>query len=395
MAYREIAARVAAFMLVAIVASGTAVAAAVEPRVAMNDDDKNLAEIIVARDMLAERYPDSFGGIWIDADGVTTRIAMHGNDVAGAREMARHLLTRSPSTVAAADFSLSELHAVYEELVATAGQSMRIGEVDVASIGVNVQANRVEMIVIESPGKAVETLASQLHPSVAVTTTEERSVGNCANSNCPNPLKAGLKGYRSSSFACMMGFIMQSGSNYYWATAGHCNSGASGWRAPTETWQHPAGTNRGAVAYHGWYNNSSADISLVAISASQRSNKLCIYPTCSVSSITSRQATQNEVAGQSACAARQDGISCGALHSWPYTISICKAGGSDCRTIRELRRSSIITLPGDSGGPVYRSSNTQAVGSVSARYPGTSNTVYSQMHVFEGQSGTNVKITSD
>jgi hypothetical protein len=383
-----------AAIIVALASGNVAIATTTESGL-LNDDDRNLAEIVQLKDELAKRFPDSFGGVWIGDDGRTTHIGMLPSSAQSSSEIANRMLTRAPFVVVESEYSFEELHRVYEELVSQAGEGLRLNGVAIASVGVDVQANRVAMVVIaEGDGKLAE-MASELPPSVSVTTTDGRTVGTCANSNCANPLKAGLKGYRNGSFACMMGYVMRSGSNYYWATAGHCNSGAAGWRTPSETWQHPAGTSRGAVSYHGWFSNSSADISLVSISASQRSNKLCVYATCSLSSITSRQATQSEVAGQAVCAARQDGISCGTLHSWPHTIGICKPGGTDCRTIRDLRRSTIITAPGDSGGPVYRNSGAQAVGSVSAPYPGTSNTVYSHMHVFETQSGAYVKTDSN
>jgi hypothetical protein len=264
-----------------------------------------------------------------------------------------------------------------------------LGGVPIAAIGVDLSNNRVELALVGADAEQIKGLAA-FHPAVWIRSVEAPAVGHCANSNCANPLKAGLKGYKSGSFACMTGFIVSKGGIYYWATAGHCNSGATGWRTPSEAWQHPAGTVRGSIAYHGWFNNSKVDVSLIQIATSQASNKLCIGGSiCSIVSITSNESpVSGEVIGQSVSVNRQNGQSTGTLHSYPYTLNVCKSDGT-CRTITELRRASFPSLPGDSGAPVY--SGAQAIGSLSAPYPGTSHTVYSHVGYLESQAGVAVK----
>lgn len=360
-----------------------------------NADPAHLAQVGAVRTILEQEMPDAFGGIWIEDDEATTTVATTASGLDRTTEIARTMLTLAPMRVIIVRFSARELRDTYDDLLEASRDGFRLGTVPLASLGLNLRENRVELVTNLSTSDSLEALRATLPSSVLVMVSDRPAEGRCGQSNCPDPLKAGLRGYRNGSFACMMGFIVQKSTKYYWGTAGHCADGTAGWRSPTETWQHPAGTNRGAVAYQGWYNYSMVDVALAEIPSLQRSNRLCRgNTTCSIRYITSRQSTSNgETLGQSICVQTQTGENCGSLHSFPYTVSVCKGSSADCRIITELRRGAISTDFGDSGGPVYFSQ--QAIGSVSANYPGSWHTLYSHVHALEIQAGVNVKVNSN
>lgn len=395
---RRLVRRVVALGTALALASGsTSLAGLPSPGPWLNGDKANLDEVGNAQGLLQRLVPEVLGGIWIDSNGTTVIAAVRGDKrVADAVE---GQLTIGPVKFISVDWSEDELEEVAATVAESAGPNLVLDGVQVAAIEPDVMQNRVNLVLVDQSAAALARISGRMHPAANVSTVNASTTGDaCHNSgNCPDPLKAGLKGYRSSSFACMTGFQFVKNSTYYWATAGHCNSasGTIGWRTPTETWQHPAGTDRGGVAYMGWYSNSPADMALIQISSLQRSNQLCIGTTCAnIRSITSREVADSsgEVIGQSLCVQRQTGQNCGTLVSRNLTISICQPGSGICRTITKLRRSTMLTYPGDSGAPVYYSS--EAIGGISGDYPATDDATYSHVYYLEQSSGALVKTTN-
>jgi hypothetical protein len=252
---------------------------------------------------------------------------------------------------------------------------------ELAAIETDIRNNRLNVVLVGLANVvATDSLKERFGSSVSVSFVPSRTTGNActSNANCGNPLKAGLKLFKNGLFACMSSFVMKSVVNtYFLGTAGHCSNVGN-------VYQHPNGDAIGSVTHQGWTNNSPVDVSLIGISAGQRSNKLCAGVNCSIVSIRSREdpSLGQEFIGQMTCVARQNSTACGYLQSTNNTISICRPDGT-CKTITNLRKASFSTIPGDSGAPVY--SLPRAIGVVSASYPGQpANSVYSHIIHVEG-----------
>lgn len=327
---------------------------------------------------LRRNHSEIFGGLWVDDSGRPNE-AVVGDSSGVAREA--QLAGLANANFVPVDASERQLEDLHSKVVAEAGANLTIGGVPLAAVETDIINNRVNVVVVTSRADDLESISTRFGHGVQVTAVAERADGTaCPNSNCPNPLKGGLKLYRSSSFACMSGFVFRWNSNYYLSTAGHCSTVG-------DVYQHPAGVNRGSVTHQGWVNNSPTDTSLFLISSSQKGNLVCapLAGNCSNHTVTSREnpALGQEVIGESTCVSKQTGIDCGTLVSTNSTISICKPGTSDCRTIIQFRRStSMLISPGDSGAAVY--SNHNAIGTVSANYPGSTDTIYSHVINTEG-----------
>jgi len=305
---------------------------------------------------LKASHDAAFGGIWIADDGSPV-IAVVGDGVA-IRAAARGALPVEPDfrSVLWTESQLEELH---ERVRIDSGPDARLGSAKVSTIATDLISNRVVVTLLNGSSTELREVEDRYGPAVAAVSSNVPIVGSCSNANCPNPLKAGLKLYQNSTFWCMGGFIFQAtGPTYYGSTAGHCSSIGN-------TYQHPAGTNRGSDSHQGWVNNSVADVSLFPIAAAQKSNKLCRgSTTCTVISMTSREDTSQEIVGQALCNQRQSGDQClGTLQNKNVSVQVCQ-GSSPCYWMLQQRQSSMFALPGDSGGPVWYIN--RAIGMVSS-----------------------------
>jgi hypothetical protein len=247
---------------------------------------------------------------------------------------------------------------------------------------VNVLA--LESLGIADPASILEPLLGE---AVHVVAVSKRAAGAaCAgNHNCPSPLKAGLRLYKSGTFACMSAFVMRWTTQYYLSTAGHCTNIGN-------VWQHPAGSSIGSATHQGWVANSTADVALIEIAPSQKGNQLCVFTYCSIITVTSREnpSLGQELIGESTCVAKQSSAACGHLISNNVTLNVCRTDGV-CRVITFLRRTDVPVIPGDSGAPVYNSS--RALGVISASYPGSTDSVYSHIINVEAKFGMATQLT--
>lgn len=287
------------------------------------------------------------------------------------------------------DSSERELEALHASIVKAAGEAFQIGHVQVAAVETDIVNNRVNLVAVRANSEDLAVLEGRFGPDVNATSVDARTSGSaCPNSNCPNALKGGLKLYRNGSYACMSGFVFRWNTNFYLSTAGHCSTVG-------DTYQHPSGTNRGSVTHQGWEDNSPTDTSLFAISSSQKSNVICTLAggNCSSKSITSREnpGAGQEIIGQTTCATLMTVVSCGSLVSVNNTISICKGQTTNCRIITSFRRTTVVTQFGDSGAAVY--TGNEALGTISASYPGSSNSIYSHVINTEGYFLVSVQLT--
>jgi len=335
--------------------------------------------------LLYAQEPASFGGVWVDSAGTPT-IAVAGDSHPILDDAIRDLSV-TPRVVQV-KYSEAELNVLHDQLRTHEKRELAVGGSQLVQIATDIVNNRVVASVVGPTDTLVEWVDETYGDAVVVVPVGEPIMATaCTNSNCPSPLKAGLKVYNGGAFWCMGGFIMRTtGPKYWWSTAGHCTSGASGWHSPTETLQHPAGTNRGSVTYQGWFENSTADVALFQISSTQKSNILCRAVTCSLSNITSREDGSFDVVGQSIRWQRQTGYSAGTLTNRNVSVQVCKPGGP-CRWLLWQRTTTAVSSPGDSGGPVFSPSNTMAIGFISTTHS------YSHISSLEVQASVQTQLT--
>jgi len=330
--------------------------------------------------------PDSFAGAWFDQAGQAVVALKRG----AKQEGSLSLITESgvDPVIEWVSYAEAELENIHRQL------ALEFNEKRLAGLETDVINNRVNIFVLPTATSGdTDAIRAKFGPAVHIQVVDGQATGNaCPNSNCPNPLKAGLRLYRSGTFVCMSGFVMRSITNaYYLSTAGHCSSIG-------DTYQHPSGVNRGSVSHQGWADYSPADVSLFPISSTQKSNRLCSVPSsgadCIVLSMTTREnpSIGQEVIGQRVCIARQTSNPCGSLISTNNTIGVCKPGGSECRIITNMRRASVAGAPGDSGAPVYYSS--KAIGFYSTQHPAyPSDMVYSHVIHTEARFSMSIQIS--
>jgi hypothetical protein len=319
-----------------------------------------VSELAPLQFALRSKHSDSFGGLWIDASGRPT-IALAASDPAAVDLISQSALSVAPIVVSAL-YSEAELEYIHATINKAASDQLSLGDTNVAAIETDIVNNRVNVVAVDASAAQLHEIEARFGPGVKASSTSALATGNaCTKSNCPNPLKGGLRLYQHSTFWCMSGFVMFYSSAYWLSTAGHCSTIG-------DTYQHPSGSNIGNVSGQGWVNNSAADASIIRISASQASNYYLIDNTGYMLRVTSVEnpAAGEEVVGEDACVARQTTNQCGTLKSVNNTVYICE--GSTCRRILWLRRASVTTVGGDSGAPVTVAG--KAMGIISASYPG-------------------------
>lgn len=338
---------------------------------------------------LRQDHAKAFGGLWIDGAGVPV-VAVIGEDSGVKNAVLGSSLAVSPRFVSV-DSSEIDLETLHSQIVSATVEGFRLGAVELAAVETDIINNRVNVVAVGATEEQLTQIRARFGHEVATSSVAERSVGlACNNTNCPNPLKAGLKLYRpgSPTFACMSGFVYRWNSSYYLSTAGHCSTLG-------DTYQHPSGTTRGSVSHQGWVSNSPADVSLFPIASSQKSNQICAATngTCVITSVTQREnpALGQEVIGESVCGARQTTATCGTLVSVNTTICVSQFSGGPCNNMTYLRRATFAVAPGDSGGAVYAFG--WAMGHISTAYPGTTNAMYSHVINVEGYFQMVVQLT--
>jgi len=336
---------------------------------------------------LRVEHASEFGGLWVEGDG-TVVIAIVGAGL-GVRSLASAALPIEPRYVTVAR-SEAELLQAHDAVAESAGEGLFIDGIQISSITTDIVSNQVIVAVVDATADQLLRLRAQFNDGVAVTSVlEPVSAHACTVSNCPSPLKAGLKLYRAGAFACMSGFVFWTVvPKYYLSTAGHCTNSAGGWYDTGQSWQHPAGVARGTVRYGGWYNGSSADVALIEIVASQKGNVLCYgTSTCGLRSITAAEVAGSDYVGEWVCGQTQAGVTCDNILHTDVTANVCIPGTTNCRTIYDLRRVDFTTQGGDSGGPIYYLN--EAIGVISSGASG--DTFYSHVDLLHYQAAVLVR----
>lgn len=227
------------------------------------------------------------------------------------------------------------------------------------------------------------------HDRVRVLTSGDVQADVCTRSNCGPPWRGGLKIVKVGNFSCTSGFVVRKnlaggGHTYGLWTAGHC--GTASWRQGSTS-----GVLIGTTSENHFVNNSTADVQVIPINASNKTNTI-IDDTAGCNPCTLRgftgsaqQAGNADEFGDVVCSnGYVTGKSCGTIASidvdaFPYLGN----------NLFNQRRATYGRNAGDSGGPVYTTVGSKAAGSHvhflqigSTKYP-----IYS--HVFEMSVRTN------
>ncbi|WP_100334082.1 S1 family peptidase [Bacillus alkalisoli] len=176
------------------------------------------------------------------------------------------------------------------------------------------------------------------------------------------PLQAGIAIDGGSCTGAFSAWGYVNGSvQYYYLTAGHCGHQ---WKSVTQ-----GGGTIGQMAK--FANSDSVDAAAIAISSSNKSNKLYGSSSRSIS-ITSYQASSDDYVGQAVCfAGIESNIKCGTIRNANWS------GFFGLSYYFNMVQMSVAPVPGDSGGPVYYSG--QARGIVKGYSNGGTYGVYSQI----------------
>lgn len=234
---------------------------------------------------------------------------------------------------------------------------------DLASIGVNVERNRVEVGVLPGRETSMRSRLAGFADRVEVLEAERISHADCtAQNDCHPPLKGGLDIWRASDGGhCSSGFVYQNASHStgglkgkILTTAGHCslNPGAVG-----ETWRHgvPA-ENIGAVYQNMYSSGTEAEVMFIDISNSWGSNDV-YRPALTIQNITSRECANEisgsgcEMTGETICrSGRSTGYKCGTLQS----INISLLNPEGLTRLHNRTVSPNNSTGGDSGAATFR-----------------------------------------
>lgn len=208
-------------------------------------------------------------------------------------------------------------------------------------------ASAVESLEIAGTSWAVDERTGKLRVLADTTVTDadlarlrratERSAGAATLERLDGRLRtllAGGDGIYTGGWRCSAGVNVQSGSTYYFVTAGHCTEGASTWYADSAMT-----TAIGATAGTSFPGN---DFGVV-----RYSNPAVPHPgTIGTVDVTG---TATAYVGQSVCRrGSATGVHCGRVTAVNATVNY--GGGT---IVSGLIQTNICAEPGDSGGPLY------------------------------------------
>jgi hypothetical protein len=278
----------------------------------------------------------------------------------------------------------------------------RVGASQVASVAIDVPNGAVDVTLTSCD---VTALAAISHLAggirVGIHTEEMPHVLGVQNYRDSPPFKGGqsIESYLVQLgfvYQCTSGFVVQKGSlptQYYVLTAGHCGGG---WNTTGSAWDQ-AGFAMGQMTNNNYHNNTSADASLISISATPSNYVFADgCTTCGPDfqySMNSQQAQDADNIGDVVCLSGSGvgsrGISCGSLQAKNVTGTFSDPdvpGGQT--TINWLRQTNIIAHPGDSGGSIFNHLKGIALGTCTA---GNSTTMWYN-HIFDDTNGFGVTV---
>jgi hypothetical protein len=229
-----------------------------------------------------------------------------------------------------------------------------------ATVREDLNTNSVVVSVVGDTSTVAALNASVSDPIVTFESVAAPSTPTaCTQTNCGNPMKAGLQLFNSSGAqSCMSNFTWRSKStpySYYLGAAGHCYTSVG------IAVYHPAGTRIGNVTFttagspNGWPDASLINIAAANAGPQILNDRLQVY------NITSREAIANAVNGEGVCSSKKSGYTCGHLTS--RSIDTCCSQD-------EFQADGQNMTGGDSGAPFHYGSKAQGIASAN-NCPGT------------------------
>lgn len=314
---------------------------------------RTAAEPAIAQLQAQLRRSPSFAGLYIDqaAGGVV--------DIAFTDDPSFHVdMLASPAIglptrtrqVAVSEADLLELNKIVAyDRAALADLGIQANEVypdirtNVVMIGVEPFTPAVVQTLHERYGEAIEVYeASPADP----TTCTDRN-------NCPGPpLRGGLQLYDPG---CTTAFLGVYNGYHVILSAGHCANLVPG----GHIYQHPNNTaigNIGTMLKETYYNGSTADAMVIRVQSSYASNRVYYTPS-SWFGMATTQTTSQEVIGQAVCqSSRVSNYTCGTLYAKGFSITY-----TDGTTLYDQRSATYTVNSGDSGGPVFYTTQARGV----------------------------------
>jgi hypothetical protein len=322
--------------------------------------------------------PGVFGGAYIDqpAGGVVNVLVTDDADAPQWTQLAPTGATVKVRTVARTE---KELDTIHDRIMEDWRVIERHG-VSLQYISTEIPDNVVEVGVKGLTPAAKETLKADYGPGVRVVEDETFGPAACPDSNCANPLKAGLKiDIPAGGGSCTSGFHTRGyGGNIKMLTAGHCNEGLA---IPSAQYEHPGFGDIGRFVETSITNTPyelKADAGLINIWDSQGSRKFFVSVAQGLRNVTAVQNKTQEIVGQVVCKSGfVGGYGCGYLETTSATYN---AYGH--LFYKQRRASTSNAKGGDSGGPVFY--GTTAKGVVSAYGKSSGKVLYT--HIKEAKN---------
>lgn len=336
-----------------------------------------------------DRWPDTYGGAWIDDKGPEGGIyvAFTRDSKESVAELSKDFPQPELLEPVKVDDTLRELETAQERLsddmdkaVAGEGSVPYASEPEMAS-GLDVARN--EMVVYPESGAAslgegLETAYGvDVRAELALTDVEEYACSN--RYNC-SPLRGGIS-YQSGGNACTMGFTVRRGNgNKQVLSAGHC--GSSGNAAYQST--NYAGSRRFGTVKQS-QNGGKIDALRASIDTNGYSGRGWVYHSDSQQGrqVSGDASWRSLLTGQAVTAsARNTNTTSGQVKDKYYDPGV----GYDNRFVA----STVAGLPGDSGGALYKSGNTQAVGVLRGPHRNNSWIIHSHIEFIKSSLGVSV-----
>jgi hypothetical protein len=236
-------------------------AADLQSRLSIQDGLRDAIEFAAAEPSYAGTYLDQLRGglpVFLFTDvAATDRV-----------QLAAKIKVPTEIAIAPAKWTLEELMAT-KRTVAKSRESLRTAGVNVTSVSIDIEANVVEVSVIDADSRA-EAAISELAPGTVVVDGTLPLADACSITSClpPTGIIGGLEIVQTGSSICTSGYVGRradvSGSPKVLVTAGHCiRGGALAW--------HHAGTTIGtAFTTNGWYDGSWADVGAILLDSDSK-----------------------------------------------------------------------------------------------------------------------------
>ncbi|MDT0345516.1 S1 family peptidase [Streptomyces sp. DSM 44938] len=269
----------------------------------------------------------------------------------GLLAMAAFVIPNSAQAEPVSTFSTSQLASVSDAVLAA--------DVGGTAWTVDKATNRVVVTVDETVSAGEISELRQSAGSLRGALTIERTEGRLQRY-----IAGGDAIYASAGWRCSAGFNVQSGSTYYFVTAGHCTEGLPSWYTnsslstsigPTAGTSFP-GNDYGIVRY----SNSSV----------ARPGTVNLYNGSTRDITSAANATNGQSVQRSGSTT---GLRSGSVTGLNYTVNY---GGGDI--VSGLTRTNVCAEPGDSGGPFFSGSVALGLTSGGSGNCSTGGTTYYQ-----------------